>query len=181
VGGNERQRESGVDDQVRSEPPAPVFPLAEEKEDHRQIDDGLQRDLLRAGQAFRVPTSKLEPIIEESNQTVTKGKGENRGHGRRAQVAEGDGGHRNAEEDQHPAHGGRAAFLSMGLGCVFAHVGATVLGKAQAIDQLGTDEHSQEQRRHSRGDDPERRIPEEVEESSRACSTSREVEQVKHQ
>ena len=59
------------------------------------------------------------------------------------------GGQQNGDDDEHSAHGGSAGFLLVRLRAVFADVLAD-LEFAQLLDDVGADEHRDQQRRAGR-------------------------------
>src|SRR5215510_13665838 len=127
-------------------------PVAEEDADRDGVDQGLQRDLSPPRQTFRVVLRKLEPVVEEADDAVTKGDGDDGTYGGRTQVREEGRRHSDAEEDE------RAALLRlMAFWSVLADVVLPMLGEAKPVDQSRPDQHADHQSCHPRGDDSERR------------------------
>src|SRR5215831_1200363 len=155
-------------------------PVAEEDADRDGVDQGLQRDLSPPRQAFRVVLRKLEPVVEEADDAVTKGDGDDGTYGGRTQVREEGRRHSDAQEDERAAHRRGALLRLMGSGSVLADVVLPMLGEAQPVDQSRPDQHADHQSRHPRSDDSERRVFDEVKKARRWCSPEVLVEQVNH-
>ena len=114
-----------------------------------QPNDRLPEILLARAHAFGVFVDDLAPVVHPPNGTKAKRDNEHDPDKTVGQVKPQQGGDRNRQQNQHPAHGGRAAFGQVRLHAV-APNGLADLERGEHTDHLRARHQPDQQRRHRR-------------------------------
>jgi hypothetical protein len=111
-----------------------------------QPDDGLPHVFLARAHAFRVLEHDLAPVVRPADGAEAQRDDEDDPDEAVGQVEPQQRGDADGQQDQHPAHGGRAALAQVRLHRVFAD-GLAYLQRDQPADHKGPGQQADQQRR----------------------------------
>ena len=129
-----------------------------------QTDHRLPEVLLARAHALGVLVHHLAPVVHPADGAKAQRDQQHDPHEAVGQVEPEDGGDRDREQDQHTAHGGRAALADVGLHRVFANRLAD-LQRSQAANEIRTGDQAHEQRGERGHDGAKRQVLEHPQET----------------